>query len=489
MVDDFYEFDQEEQTPKKRDSLFLWTVFILLLIGIAFGCWLGSFYVFGHPEEARNYRILQRVKRIDPVKRFQDTKGPVGDFKSAKSLFDRYSAFPQLQLERENAELLRTFVTNYRETKKEVPYVRGEFTILAARPLTAEDFITSGMVVLAQSNDFPQMLIEHLFPMDADEVRKARPVLAVGNPIKIEKSRDLAAVIHAERAPESRMLFTVVNLLYRPYGVRGSVGTFATEPPADLHIESNLPVLKAGDIDPALKQFTEFRRSQPVPAPGEPGAPPQPPTPQIVGLEGVPDGVKPPETGALPEMPVATPIPVAGGPKTPPKPGVRPPAATPPPIASASPIPMPERGGHIGPSPGTVLKPFIASKPDVSSVPGADGNNWRTYKPGTAPQGRVVSSSEAAAFIENDVPAHTYLRGNFYVTVTGENQAVLRPRGGAESAGAGPVRIIVLYPNGAVPPPEQSDVVRTEKEPFEIRDVRRGRDGILSIWVREIIEQ
>ena len=43
MADDSYDDDYDEPAPKKRDNLFVWTVFILLLIGLAFACWLGSF--------------------------------------------------------------------------------------------------------------------------------------------------------------------------------------------------------------------------------------------------------------------------------------------------------------------------------------------------------------------------------------------------------------------------------------------------------------
>ena len=42
MPDESYDYDDEDSAPKKRDNLFIWTVFILLLIGIAFACWLGS---------------------------------------------------------------------------------------------------------------------------------------------------------------------------------------------------------------------------------------------------------------------------------------------------------------------------------------------------------------------------------------------------------------------------------------------------------------
>ena len=52
-MSDFYTRDFDTlSAPPRKDHLFLWTVFILLLIGFAMACWLGSFYIFGHPEDA-----------------------------------------------------------------------------------------------------------------------------------------------------------------------------------------------------------------------------------------------------------------------------------------------------------------------------------------------------------------------------------------------------------------------------------------------------
>ena len=78
MPDDFYGYDADEDEPKERDNLFLWTVFILLLIGLAFACWLGSFYIFGHPEKPGPYRFLQKFKKIEAPVRFEVTKAPQG---------------------------------------------------------------------------------------------------------------------------------------------------------------------------------------------------------------------------------------------------------------------------------------------------------------------------------------------------------------------------------------------------------------------------
>ena len=480
MADDLFDYDDEEVAPKKRDNLFIWTVFILILIGLAFACWLGSFYIFGHPEQARNYRILQRVKKIDPPKRFEQTKAPSGDYLTAKQLFDRYGKYSTLQLERENAELLRTFVTNYRETKKLVPYMRGDFTIADSALLTEKDFVTRGMVALGQANDFPQVLVEHIYPMDAGEIAKARQLLVTGNPIKLEKTYDLGAIIHIERVADGRMQFTVVPLMYGSYALLGGAGTFSTEPPADLHMEARLPVLDATRVEEAVKKFADFRRSQPVPEPGAPGETPVQQGPRIVRLDAVPDGLKVPETGALPPMPVATPIPIAGRATPLPRKNVAALTTPPPPVAIAKPTPSVA---------GSVMKPFIASNP-VPGLPPAQGNTWRTYKAGSVPAGRALLPEEVMALADRgELAARTYLHGNFVVTATGENRAVLRPRPGSDGGGTEPVRVIVEYVNGAAPPTEGSNMDRGEGAPYEIRDVRRSATGELNIWVREIVQQ
>jgi len=196
----------------------------------------------------------------------------------------------------------------------------------------------------------------------------------------------------------------------------------------------------------------------------------------------------------LPEMPVATPIPVAKAtPRKPESPRVAMLKNTPPPVAVATPLPA--GSSPVAPAnppprvPEGVMKPFIASNPQPG-LPGAQGNKWRTFKPGTAPVGQALQPADASAFADRGiVPPGSYLRGNFVVTATGENRAVLRPRPGADQAQTGSFRIIVEYPNGAVPPAEGVAVDRDLATPYEIRDVRRGADGVINISVREIIQQ
>jgi hypothetical protein len=138
------------------------------------------------------------------------------------------------------------------------------------------------------------------------------------------------------------------------------------------------------------------------------------------------------------------------------------------------------------------LTPFIESKPlpDNRNLPGA---TWRTYPPGQAPRARTVTPAEAGELADRgDLGGRIYLRGRFVVTAAGENKAVLRPQGGGLEPGAAPpasTRVIVDYPGGAVPPNEGATFARDEARPFEIRDIRRGADGQVNIYVREIMQQ
>src|SRR3954466_11908450 len=113
MATDFYGFEDEESPSQGRDHLFLWTVFILLLIGMAFACWLGIFYIFGHPGQPRSYAILKKLKKIEAPRRFEVTAAPPGEFLSPQRLFERYSKYSRLQLQEENAALMRNYIKNY----------------------------------------------------------------------------------------------------------------------------------------------------------------------------------------------------------------------------------------------------------------------------------------------------------------------------------------------------------------------------------------
>src|SRR5258707_4811732 len=138
-------YEEPYSRPPKRINYFLWTVAILLLIGFALAAWLGSFYIFNQPERPDSYRILQKLHKVEPPRRFELTAAPAGEFLNAKQLFDRYSVMGEAELAKTNAELARNYIRNFQQVRGLVPYVVGRYVIMEARELGPHDLFTSGV--------------------------------------------------------------------------------------------------------------------------------------------------------------------------------------------------------------------------------------------------------------------------------------------------------------------------------------------------------
>jgi hypothetical protein len=166
--------------------------------------------------------------------------------------------------------------------------------------------------------------------------------------------------------------------------------------------------------------------------------------------------------------------------------------STPPPAATPLPASIP----GLPPvenliTPKTTVPPGVI-KPFVGSAPVAMGNgNWRTYQRGQQPPGRSITPAEASKMADRggEIAEKLYLRGDFVVTASGDNRAVLRaPASLGEKTrdGVGSARILVEFPPSAELPTVGSTLSRGESEGFEVREVRRGQDGQINIFVREI---
>jgi hypothetical protein len=495
--------------PPRRDHLFLWTVLILLLIAFAMACWLGSFYIFGHPEDIRSYKILLKLHKLDPPKRFDLTAAPPGEFLTAQKLFERYNDYPPLRLKAENDELLRMYINNYQSTKKLVPYIIGRYTILDSRALGPGDLFTSGVAAVAQSDDFPQVILEHIYTSDGKTVPALTAMLKTGLEVKLAKTLDLAAVIHIQRLANGSLQFTAVPLLYGSYALKDGEGTFSLQPPPGINLIAGLPIIRGPLLDQSLQMYAEYQRqntpvSTALDQPASTPAASAPPASELVRLNANP----------APEISVPMHAPKAKGHASPTAPveiAVAAPAATPAPAAAQNlamenthQIDTPDipvaRAEPVGPGDqalaapapganGAPLTPFLQSAP--APILTNNDATWRTYAPGQMPRGRVIDPSDAAPLADNGMGGERlYLRGNFVVTASEENRAVLRPQSGtAQFQPDGGTRVVVQYPAGVEPPAEGSAFARDESRPFLITDVRRGADGQINLYVREITTQ
>src|SRR5574338_253835 len=420
-------YDEPYARAPERINYFAWTVAILLLIGFALAAWLGSFYIFSQPERPDSYRILQKLHKIEPPKRFELTAAPPGEFLNASQLYARYVGMGAAELARNNAELLRNYIRNYQQVRGLVPYVVGRYTIIAVRELGPGDVFPTGMAALTTAVDSGELLIEHVYPAKPEALPLMKQTLTVGLEVKLERTHDVSAVVHAERLIDGRILVTSVPLLYGSYTVTRGLGTFRLEPPLSLNLVAGWPVFKSQERTSIEQHLAESRQKMaaaqtgPIPIPGTSATPPPAknelvrieqarpvsplamtppvvatneklaqPTPVAKGKKGKKQKLESPAPATAPSQPVVaqnksapagTPITVASA-LAPPT-GLNIPVATPAPAGK-----MPDAAAQSSPVAAATPVPVLPAQPapptgaNVALASNAGGGNWKTFAPG-----------------------------------------------------------------------------------------------------------
>jgi hypothetical protein len=517
MDRDYFRYEESYGRPPRKSNLFGWSVAILLLTGLAFAAWLGSFYIFGQPERPESYRILKKLHKIEPTKRFELTAAPAGEFLTAKQLYDRYIALSPTELGKTNAELARNYIRNFQSVRGLVPYVVGRFSIMEARELTPNDVFTSGMTALTAAVDHGETLMEHVYPSDPQALPLMKQTLVTGLEIKLERTHDLSAVIHAERLSDGRIMITAMPLLYGSYTVTRAPGTFTLEPPLDLNLKAGWPLFKESTRVAAERRYRErvSPNRQSIVVAGLAPTPPPPAENALIRVEPA-QQVEAPKVAAVAPPPPSKPTATAKGGKLAKNKKVAP---TPAPASSpavaqnpppAVPWPPPARSPAAStpiaaPPPVIAANPPVASAPLVSPAPSvtadnslastAGGGTWKTFPPGKMPVGRLIQTSDLGDLADRGLAGErVYLKGQFVVNFTEPNRAVLRPKTRLTDAvlhplgGGKSVRIVVEFPAGYTPPARGATVTRDEARPYEITEVRKQSDGQLNVFVREIMQ-
>jgi len=445
-----------DDRPPGKDNLFAWTIIILLLAGFAVACWIFSFYVFGHPETPFSYSILTKLKKLDPPKRFEITAAPRGDFLDPEELWDRYNKMTNRELARASEGLLRNYLRNYKLSNEHVPYVVGSFMILDSNELTDANLFTSGVAVVAQAKKLPQVLLEQAFTTDKKNVPAMHRMLLSGVDFDIRKIDELSALINVKRLADGRLLFTTVPILYGGYAPTDTPGTFSLEPPVKLNVAAGLPIASDEVVEQADQKLATHRLRAGLPA--EAGATPKPQS-QLVRVQ------RPQPVDEKLSVPSPTP------------------GASAPPVAAATPA---------APAPLSSPESFVSPTPPPA-ITTTTGGAWPTYPPSQMPRGRLVNMTDTPEFAGRAVSAERiYLQGNFVVTASGQNRAVLRSEaalpeslgiGGGKSGG---IRVIVEFPVGSQLPTLGTTFSRDSRRPFLITEVRKTSDGQVNVYAREI---
>jgi len=476
--------DEKPVRAGRGNGFFIWSVVLLVMTGACFASWIGSFYVVSHPENPRCYRILKKFKRIEPPKRFPVTDAPKGEFLGAQKLLDRYGKLGKLELEHENALLLRAYLMNFRESGRRVTYVNGRFQVVQSYALEKKDCFTSGAVAVAQSEISPQVLVEFVFPAAPKNVATIRETVATGSDINLQRSHDLWALVHVERHADGRMQYTVLPLPYSGWQLKDGTGSFSLRSPEellrdygfDLNLAAGLPIVRDPRLSGALAAYKEFRRKALARAGDDQAALTGP---ELVRFEPPPpvpsENAEPNPDDADKKQPVAPPKTVP--PTTAKRAHIARPLPTPAPAVPLPPRPIVKNKAIIGAPPAAVATPV---PPPVPAVVPSRGK-------------RVVSTAEASGLVDRYTAGEpAVLSGDFVVTGVLGRRVALRTTESLRDAAADPTvpgnsaaLVVVEYPEGAAIPEKDAAIKREGERGFVIRDVIRGRNGQITIVTNE----
>ncbi len=245
--------------PSRDSGLFWWTVLITLLMGVATFCWFFSIMVFRYPEKPFHYDLLTKLKRLEPLTKFDPLKIPNGTFYGAKELLGRYYNYNEEQLTLANGLLKRSYIMNY---GSESPvYVKGTYKVVVARPLKDGDIMNKGWVVRARSTELEDVQVELLLP-GADD---AEPPFAPDDLLTLDNKNHICCVINVERdAGNDGVCATVVPLTYVGFATLEKK-PIKLEPPDRLNMEAHWPVVASSEV-PAVQPEVKVSavRAEPV---------------------------------------------------------------------------------------------------------------------------------------------------------------------------------------------------------------------------------
>ena len=295
----------EIDAPRHSDNLFLWTVFLLLLVGFSMACWVGSYVVFAKPELPFSYKLLRKIHKIDAPQKFKVTAAPKGEFQTAEQLYNRWNSLSGPDLRNLNRTLERSYLRNYSAANEMVPYIKGRFTIMDSYELGASDFVTSGAVALAVSTDFPRVLIEHIYSSGAQDAPLIKRNLQPGMEVELRRTYELTAVLHVARLTDGHLQLTVVPINYGRYIFTGANGGFELQPPEMLNVAAGWPIVRGDRLESANQAYLDFRTRAgqgPMVVRNTPGQ-----KPPMTALKGVdlplePPAATPPAAGATPPL-------------------------------------------------------------------------------------------------------------------------------------------------------------------------------------------
>lgn len=469
-------------------GVLLWVVVLSGSLALSVLLWAGGGYLWSHPETKLGYTVLQKIGKIEPLKRFEAWEAPLGRFHTASAFFAAFSPLPDAALRERSNAMLRSYIRNYHKERDPVTYLYGRFVILDVEKVGPRRFVPGGVVILARAEETSQVLIEYVLPATEEQTEAAMALLRPGMLITLQKSNDLGAVIRVTRAPDKRLIATVINLLYGEFDLDSRPGSgFACEPPARLEPETGWPVFsrmkevlaRLGPPEPVRVADNTAPVTPPSALARRDNAGPRESAAATIASAPARSATAPPQGAATTPEARTEALRIEDDAT---------PAASPSEIISSSvveTVPAAEAG------------PEVATAGAPSPAPSA----WPLYAGGEAPPARIVEPGQLSELARAGLTGETlYLGGEFVVSAVGGGSAILRARDSQitrpgspplqpffqQTPAASDVRIIAEFPPGARMPRRGETLVRDRRRPFEITGISSEADGSLNVRVREI---
>jgi len=215
--------------------------------------WIIFLHIFNNPDIPRNYRILDRIGRLQPIISFNPLDAPKGNTHNPTTLYKKYYNLTQEEIDLLNKQLLKNYITNFKNHSLNT-YIQGEYRVLQTRQLTDSDPIAEGIALQAQSlvrpDDFHPptpylVLIEIILPNASSS---SITEILKGDLININKNPHHFSVLHVKRiertGDEPLISLTTTPLVYTSSfsPPKGKKIKFA--PPERLNLEAPFPIFK-----------------------------------------------------------------------------------------------------------------------------------------------------------------------------------------------------------------------------------------------------
>jgi hypothetical protein len=232
-------------------------ILITILLGLVVASWFGSIYLFSYPERPFNYNLLQRMKKVEKLQAWNAGNAPKGKFYSPRGIFQDFDRLSDDNLATKSNLLKRIYLTNYKNLDERPVYLQGRFRVYQVRPLVETDVFPSGLVVRAQAIEqqegrdveFPNTIMEMVFPTNgpAQAAFEINDILSLDATGDRKNYRSYASVVHMQRLPEQKMIFTTVPLLYGTYEFNKDQGlALSLSPPTMLNMNGRWPLTDEG---------------------------------------------------------------------------------------------------------------------------------------------------------------------------------------------------------------------------------------------------